>query len=301
MKTTTQRILALLFTLLLLFSFSACSGSALPDSPAGGDHYEESGSSFGKNEPLLSSEALPADRILIKTVDETIETLEYDAFLGALKEAVAEAGGYFSSSHYRNGSYSASALRTATLTIRIPASRLSDFCDTVAGLAHVTYASETIDDITLSYVAIESRIAVLESEEAALLAILSKAENTTDALAIRKQLEEVQESLAELRAKKRVYDDQVAYSTINMSVREVKEISEDTAQMSFWEEIGLSFGKSLTAVGSFFRAAAVFLLGSSPILLVWAAFIVAAVFLIRYLLRRHKKKEENDNETSGRA
>lgn len=148
MKTTTQRILALLLTLLLLFSLSACSGASLPDGPAAGDHYEESDSTSEKNEPLLSSEALPADRILIKTVDETIETLEYDTFLAALKEAVAEAGGYFSSSHYRNGSYSATALRTATLTIRIPAAHLTDFCDTVAGLAHVTYASETIDDIT---------------------------------------------------------------------------------------------------------------------------------------------------------
>lgn len=297
MKTCKQRLLALLLTLLLLFSLSACGSAGSSGRPAEDSSYN--GDMADKGELIISSEALPADRILIKTVEETVETLDYDAFIASLKEAVAEAEGYFSSSYYRNGSYSVTTLRTATLTIRIPAARLSAFCDTVAGLAHVTYSSEMIDDITLSYVAIESRIAVLENEETALLAMLNRAESTTDALSIRKQVEEVQESLAELRAKKRVYDDQVAYSTIDMTVREVKQISEDTTQMSFFEEIGHSFSESLAAVGAFFRAAAIFLIGSSPVLLVWAAFIVAAVFLVRYLLRRHKKKRDGDGTGRG--
>ena len=208
------------------------------------------------------------------------------------------ANGYFSSSHYRDGSYNSAILRTANLVIRIPADKLSAFCKAVEGVGHVTHFQETIDDITLSYVAIESRIEVLESEETALMTMLAKAESISDMLAIRKQLEGVQGELASLRAQKRVYDDQVAYSTVNMTVHEVKRVSEDTERMTFGQEIGHTFSESLYALGAFFRGLSVFFIGNSPVLLLLAALVACGVILVRRILRKRKMaaQKENDNK-----
>ncbi|MBQ8351247.1 MAG: DUF4349 domain-containing protein [Clostridia bacterium] len=297
MKKTALRMLTLFMALLLLLSLAACgsSGSSAGGSPdldyngAPGDAYLED----KENSSAGSSDiSLPENRIIIKTVNETVETLEYDAFLTALNEAVATAGGYFSSSSYRDGSYNSTALRTATLVIRVPADKLTVFCNEVDGIGHVTSFYETVDDITLAYVAIESRIEVLVSEESALLTMLSKAGNISDMLAIRKQLEGVQGELAELRAQKRVYDDQVAYSTVNMTVREVKRVSEETDQMTYGQEIGYTFMESLYSVGNFFRAASIFLVGNSPVLLLWAIVIACVVLLVRLILRRNRQNKD---------
>ena len=206
----THRLITICLALLLVLSFTACGsagyagvngGSSYPGEINGamGDAYYENkeGSSVGS-----SDISLPENRIIIKTVDETVETLEYDAFLAALDRAVSEADGYFSSSSYHDGGVQSTALRRATFVIRVPADKLSAFCDTVDGIGHVTSFYEQVDDITLAYVAIESRIEVLVSEEIALLSMLGKAENITDMLAIRNQLEKYQSyvPLMELKA-----------------------------------------------------------------------------------------------------
>lgn len=295
MKKTVLRFSALFLALLLLLSLVACAssggGSSRPsdyNNGAMGDSYEDKDSSS-----LGSSDIpLPENRVIIKTVNETVQTSEYDAFLDALNAAVAAAGGYFSSSSYRDGGYYSTALRTATFAIRIPADKLTDFCREVDGIGHVTSFYETVDDVTLAYVAIESRIAVLESEEAALLTMLGKGESINDILAIRKQLEGVQGELAELRAQKRVYDDRAAYSTVNMTVSEVRRVTEETDQMTFWQEIGYTFMQSLYSVGDFFRASSVFLVGNSPVLLLLAAAAVGVVLLVRLILRRRRKNKD---------
>jgi hypothetical protein len=299
MKKTVLRLSLLLLTLLLLFSLVSCGAPGAAGSRPGGDYNGAQGDIYyedKENSSVGSSDiSLPENRIIIKTVNETVETLEYDQFLEALNAAVASANGYFSSSSYRDGSYHSTALRTATLVIRVPADKLTAFCAEVDGIGHVTSFYETVDDITLSYVAIESRIEVLESEESALLTMLAKAENISDMLAIRKQLEGVQGELASLRAQKRVYDDQVTYSTVNMTVREVKRVSEETETMTFGQEIGYTFMESLYVIGSFFRGASIFLIGHSPVLLLWAALIVGIVLLVRHLLRKKKQATSKDD------
>ena len=304
MKTLSARLLALALTLLLLFTLASCGSGAtsLPGDDnglhSGGAPSDEYYEDKDNSSPGSSDISLPENRVIIKTVHETIETLEYDKTLASLEEAVLAANGYFSSSHYRDGSYNRAILRTANLVIRIPADKLSAFCKAVEGVGHVTHFQETIDDITLSYVAIESRIEVLESEETALMTMLAKAESISDMLAIRKQLEGVQGELASLRAQKRVYDDQVAYSTVNMTVHEVKRVSEDTERMTFGQEIGHTFSESLYALGAFFRGLSVFFIGNSPVLLLLAALVACGVILVRRILRKRKMaaQKENDNK-----
>lgn len=305
MKQKAPRLLFTLLLLLLALSLAACSTSTRPGSYANGGaaadgYYSGTGDVSDKEHSSLSSitYAPPSGHLLIKTVNETVETLEYDEFLDALTEAVRAAGGYLSSSSYRDGSYNTSVLRTASLVIRIPAEELDGFCSRVDGIGHVTSFYETVDDITLAYVSIESRIGVLESEESALLGMLSRAETVADMLAVRKQLESVQGELAELRAQQRVYDDQIAYSTVNMTVREVKRVSEDTERMGFGEELWHTFMSSLYGIGDFFRALAVFIGGYSPVILLLAAVVAVIVLLLRHLVRRERtraaKRREND-------
>ncbi len=292
MKKTRISLLLMAILLTLALVFTSCGpdsevGDYAPGAPD--DYYEGDKEMAGGGS--VSGDVLSADRKIIKTVNETVETKEYDSFIERLKTVVAEKGGYFASSRYSGNGYETSANRNASFEIRIPADRLGEFTETLGGMGSVTYFLEEANDVTASYVDVTSRIAVLEAEETALLDILSKSETVSDMLEIRTRLAQVQGDLASLRAQKDTYDTLVAYSTVNLNLREVdreKTVTDDT----FFGDVGEQFSDSLYGVGQFFRGVGVFFLGNSPVLLLLAAIGVGVFFLVRYFVRRSRRKAE---------
>ena len=262
------------------------------------EYYPDYGG--GALEDTVGSLATSSDKKIIKTVRETVETENYDKFIDDLRSAVTSAGGYIASSHYYGGGiYDSRANRSASFEIRIPADALENFNGSVGGFGAVTYYEESANDVTLSYVDITSKIAVLEAEEAALLSILSRAETTADILSVRSSLASVQSDLASLRAQKTVIDDKVAYSTVNMTLREVKRVT--TTDQSFLEEVGEEFSDSLEDIGEDLRAFFVWLIGDSLYILLVCPIAVGVFFILRAIVRRIratrvKKTAKNDSE-----
>lgn len=284
-------LMAILLTLALVFtSCNAADQNAEDYAPGAPDDYYEGDKEMAGG-GSVSGDVLSADRKIIKTVNETVETKEYDSFIERLKTVVAEKGGYFASSRYSGNGTAVNGNRNASFEIRIPADKLSEFTEALGGMGSVTYFLEEANDVTAAYVDVTSRIAVLEAEEIALLDILSKSATVADMLEIRTRLAQVQGDLASLRAQKNTYDSLVAYSTVNLNLREVereKTVTDDT----FFGEVGEQFSDSLYGVGQFFRGVGVFFLGNSPVLLLLAAIGVGVFFLVRYLVRRSRRKAE---------
>ncbi len=288
-------LLTLILSAAILCSFVGCGGVADYEAPDknGGALVEDD---YGTGEGGSTGSAVVSDRKIITTVNERVETEAYDALIEGLKTAVSEAGGYFVSSSYSGSGVETEKTRGATFEIRIPAEGLSAFTGRVGTLGTVLSYQETANDVTLAYVDIESRIAVLEAEEAALLAILAGATNTTEIVEIRKSLTNTQSDLASLRAQKKTYDTLVAYSTVHLSVSEVAHAR--SADGTFFSEVGDDFMESLSAVGGFFRGLFVFLLGSSPILILLGVVGVGAFFIARAFLRARSEKRKTQTKPS---
>lgn len=235
------------------------------------------------------------ERKIIKTVEETIQTAKYDECIAGIKDAVKKAGGYISSSSYSGETYyDRDHDRYAYFVLRVPAGKLDDFTSALGSLGVVADYEEREEDVTLAYVDVESRIAVLEAEEAALTEMLAKATDTDQLLSIRKQLNQTQQELASLKAQKRSYDNLVSYSTIRLNVREVER--ERTQKTGFFAEIGEKFTNSLSDIGSAFRAIAVWLFGNILHLILWGGIITGIVFFVRFLVRRKNKKKHTPPE-----
>ncbi|MBP3401665.1 MAG: DUF4349 domain-containing protein [Clostridia bacterium] len=312
MKNTMKRILATLlaFTLVLsLVALTSCS-SGKSDFAAGDAGMIENGygggfSSDGSDykDTVLGEE----NRKIIKNVNESVQTDDFDAFLDSLNKAIAEAGGYVSSSSYNGNSYyDESTLRNANITIRIPADKLSAFTEKVESMSVVTSYNEYIDDVTNQYIDVTSRITVLEAEEIALLEILKTATTTSDMLDIRTRLLDVQSDLASLRAQRDSIDDRVEYSTVILRVREVRRAIPQN--VGFFDEVGGNFLDSVYDIGEGFRAFAVWLLGDILYIILVGAIITGIVFLARFIIKKYgnklpkrknkkaKETEENGNE-----
>ncbi len=300
-------LLLVLCSTLMLFSCGSASinngGSYAPGAPElDGDYVSKDEHDDyidnGYTSDSATGDVISGDRKIIKTVRETVQTTEYAGFINALRAKVNELGGYISDATYNDDAYQGRN-RYASLTIRIPADKLELFTGATRELATVIYHNETANDITGAYLDVDSRISVLEAEEKSLLAMLEKVESLSDALTVKKQLSSIQGDLASLRAQKNSYDSRIAYSTIYMTVNEVKEIA-PPAEQGFGEELGGRFLGSLGAVGDFFRGVGLWLLGDSPIIILFLAIGVVLFLLVRFIIKRlgaaSKKKVDGEDK-----
>ena len=292
MKKQRLIILTLILALIILV-FTSCSAANKNDASGMAPAPEYNGD---KESGIITDGTIsdiPDGHLVIKTANETIETKQYDELIDYLRARTAELGGYISSSDFYDNSYNTRYNRNAYIVARIPADKFDEFVSDVGGFGTVTYFTEQVQDVTLEYIDVDSRIKVLEAEETALSEILAKATSLNDILLVRESLKDVQAELASLRAQKNRLDNDIAYSTARITVREVETITEQDEEKGFFPELGDRFVDSLGAVGDFFRGFALFIFGESPVLLLIGAIGVGIFLLIRFLVRRKRAKKEN--------
>ena len=238
------------------------------------------------------STQLPQNRKWIVTVNLTAETDDLDALRSALDEKIAALNGYVEDQSVYNGSIydSGRRYRSANLTVRIPADSIDAFLQDVGGLANIVRQNKSIEDVTLSYVATESRLKALETEEARLLELLSQAETMTDLLEIEARLSEVRSELENYASQKRLYDNQIDYATVYLAIEEVQEYT-PTEEPSLWERIRDGFKDNLEGVGEGLLDVLVWFIVSIPTLVVLAVFVLIAVLILKRVRRRRAAKK----------
>ena len=288
-----RKLIAAVLCVLLLLGMAGC-GARSDKATANGmaDDY------MAKEDAVLKAEtttALPENRKLIQTVSMSVETENLDTVLQQIDSRIAQLGGYVESSNVQNGSaYSGRRYRSANITVRIPAKDLDSFIDKVDEISNIVSSWKTVEDVTLSYVATESRMKALQAEEERLLELMGKAGTLDELLTVEKRLTEVRTELEHVTSALRVFDNQVDYATIHLNIQEVKEFTEVTEPENIWQRIGKGFTESLKGVGNFFVELFVFIIVALPYLAVIAAVVFVTVWSIRRKLRKKSKKQPKE-------
>lgn len=295
-KFNAQKIFICMFVFLIAFALAGCGkgmDSFAENNAPGGNYTNEE--IAGDSETTTSD--LPEDRKLIQKVNMSVETEDLDKLLSNLDKRISELGGYVETSNIENGSaYSNRRFRSATMTIRIPAKSFNSFINKVSELSNVVSSQKTVEDITLNYVATEGRMKALQAEEARLLQFMAKAETMNDLLTVEKRLTEVRAELETVTSALRVYDNQVNYSTINLTINEVKEYTDVTEPETVWQRISKGFVNSLKNIGNFFKELFVFIIVASPYLALLALIPLSIIAIIKLEIRKSKKKNKQNNK-----
>ena len=287
-----RRFLALLMVLLLLLTVTGCGMSLKAESaPNAGKDFDSIQNSVAEkpNEAPKTEPAGVQNRKLIRTMTMEAETDDLDALLAALEARVATLGGYIEKLEQRGNASTSYSYRYANLTIRIPVGEMDGFVDHVTGQSNITYRHETADDVTLSYVATESRIRALETEEARLLELMAMAKNMEDLLLIEKRLTEVRTELEQVTSQLRLYDNLIDFGTIHLNLQQVTKFTDTTQEPTVWQRIGSGFLESLEGIGDFFVEIFVWVVVASPYLAILAVMVIVIVLLVKKASKKHKK------------
>ena len=307
-----KKMTAILVTLCMLAALLAgCGGAskstqafdaaaAAPAEAANGAYYdmESAKSEDGGLTGDTDSTVLPEGRKWIITVNMSAETEDLDALMEALNGKISGLGGYVEDQDSYNGSmYSSRRYRSASLTVRIPAQRVDEFTEEMSGIANVVSTNLSREDITLSYVATESRVKALQTEEARLLELMEQAETMADLLEIESRLTDVRYELENRASQLRLYDNQVDYATIYLSIDEVQEYT-PVEEPTVWERISGGFVSSVKGVGNGLLDLLVWVLAKSPYLVILGGVTVGVVVLVKKRkARKAEKKAAKQNPT----
>ena len=253
------------------------------------------GSLYGTNTLTTDLTVTDPNRKLIHTVSMDAETEDFETLMAGVSEQITRISGYVEEQYiYGNRTSDANALRSASLTIRIPSQQLSEFVSQVERLSNVVSSSQTAEDVTLSYSDTESRVKALEVERDRLMELLEKAETTQDLLEIESRLTDVRYQLESAQSQLRLYDNLVSYSTVHLSIQEVKVLT-PTQEPTVWERISRGFQSSLEGLADFFINLFVLAASALPI---WLPLVLIALLIWRLVRRAGKKRARNHPEDS---
>ncbi|MBQ8575700.1 MAG: DUF4349 domain-containing protein [Clostridia bacterium] len=229
-----------------------------------------------------TSSSATTNRKIVKTATLSIKTKNYESFMTGIKQKIVQYGGYVEQSQEYN--YDNNSNRNANMEVKIPADKLENFIEELASIGTITSKTIASDDITDSYIDVESRIKALETEEETLLGILKKAESLTDVIELQKRLSEVRADLEAMKAQKQSYDGMVSYSGVTLDINEVERVVE--GDDTFFGEVKEKLMNNLYDLGDFFRDFAVNLIASLPYIAIIG--VVAAIVIV--IIKKVRKR-----------
>jgi Domain of unknown function (DUF4349) len=169
------------------------------------------GSTDGSNGDPAVYAAGQQDLLIIKNGTMTLQVAGIDAALASATQQIRALGGYASGSD-RSGDGESDQ---ATITFRIPAARWDDALTALRALGTKVLAEHsTTDDVTGQVVDLEARIKNLKATEQALQAIMDRATDIKDVLAVQDQLTTVRGQIEEMTGQQTHLVEQAAMSTL---------------------------------------------------------------------------------------
>lgn len=263
----------------------------------------EDSKEMGTNVPQSAdTQIMETNRKLIKTVNLSVETQEFDKLLGTVENKTAEYGGYIEQLYTYNGSIynSSRSYKNASLTLRIPKENLDDFLTEVGKAGNITSRTESVEDVTLTYVDMESHKKVLLAEQERLLSFLEQAQTIEEIITIESRLSDVRYQIESMESQLRTYDNLVDYSTVYLEINEVAVLTPvEEEQETIWERMGSGFMNSVDSLLHELQELFVGFVVILPYLLFILLVILAIVGIVVGGVKLGMKKNNKKNTKKG--
>ena len=309
-----KRVFAILVSSLCAAALLAGCGGSSASEPAKADYAaaEESGAYYDYEEPeyematddvyeygenrdtASGSDDVPTDsqiqsnsnRKLIKTVNMSAETRQFDELVANVMSRINSLGGYAESTDISGNTYNSKSARSAHIVARIPAENLDGFVKSISEESNITSKNESAEEVTLQYADVEAHKESLKIEQDRLNQLLEQADDLETIIALEDRLTQVRYEIESYESRLRTMNNQVVFATVNLSIQEVKEYTpEPVEELTFGQRLTESFLDSCAEAWETVQDFVIGFVSLLPMLLV-LLFILAVVALIVFVIIR---------------
>jgi hypothetical protein len=271
------------YALFTSLTFAACSkkdtaGSAEAPAPIA----EKSANYKAGEETKQLVDGKPTDdhRKVIRTGHIDLVVTTYDDARAKLDAMLAAVGGYVDSTQVN---HSSGAVSSATLVLRIPHEAFGALLPKLKELGEIASESTSAEDITDQYVDIAARLASSKTLEKRLLELAADKTSGVEALlAVERELARVRGEIESYEGRMRQWNDQIAMSTLTLSLSTKAPAIAAAPQASLGSRISQGFHDSIGALQDFGAWFAI----SATSLLPWMILIIPGFLFGRRAYRR---------------
>ena len=292
-----KAILYILFILILLWAVAVtgCSTAShemsadfaeAPSADVGENGGEATAKSTATNRAGENSASPAKPRFIIYTGSLELTVRDTRKTVEEIRQITADEGGLVSESRIYESHKGQFA---ADLSLRIPENRFDDFIAQLEELGEAANVHKSSEDVTLTYLDLETRIQNMKTSEKRLREILAGAETVEDILTVEQELSRVRGEIETMTAEFTYLQDQVSFSTINVFVGEEALDTGSVSQKPF-AHIGKRMKEALFQSINFVSTAAAFTLVALatllPVLVVLALVALIVIWVVRVIRRR---------------
>ena len=243
----------------------------------------------GAEQPAESPTEKP-DKIIYQS-DVTVETTVFDETIGKISGLVDSYGGWIESSSVSGSNYyqkarGTASTRNASYTLRIPSDRFTEIMDSFSELGNIPFSHIYTENVSTQYYDAQARLKAYTTQETRLLEMMELAESVEDVIIIEDRLTELRYQIESIQSNLNNWDRRVSYSTIYLTVQEVKEYTpEEKVNPTYGEELRKALKDGLKNAGEFLKNLLVFLVEILPVLVILVPIVWLVIWLIRKLFR----------------
>ncbi len=236
------------------------------------------------------------DRLVVTNASMQLRVSDLSATIASVRSLTLTAGGSVSqlsvssnsevtpeTKSSTSGTAPIAGPASASLTLRIPAEKLSDVESRVSKLGALISQSSNESDVTQQHIDLAARLANSRAEEARLRSLLSRAGNVTDLLQVERELSRVQGDIESMQAQLSYLEGQAAMATLTITLEQPGPVVRPSA--ASWGFLG-AITTGLQGALILINTLVTTLLAVSPLivigLLIW--------WLVVLLVRRHRRK-----------
>lgn len=262
------------------------------DEAASGDYASDGSEESG----TLTADSIQKE-MLVYSCYMTVDTLDFDLSLNSFKSTLEMYGGFVETEDFNDGGgrgrwyyEDEEKWQSYSATVRIPSKDYDAFCNSAGGLGDLRSKTSTVENLSQEYSDLSTTLEIYEAKEQRYIDLLADITEDEYAVAIEKELTEIQIQIANIRTRMNRISTDVAYSYVYFTLNEVKEyVSEPVKTDTFFDRLSNTLKDAGETFLDFLEGLLFFLIYAVPYLIL----IGIVVFVIVKIVKKRKAKKRD--------
>lgn len=247
-----------------------------------------------ETESTLSSDKIKKE-MLVYTCNMTVDVLNFDEAIGKFKESLESFGGFVENESYSDGGSDsrwyyedADKWQSYSATVRVPSADYDNFCAAAAELGDLRSRNASVENVSSEYYDLSTTLEIYEAKEERYIALLADITSDEYAVAVERELTDLQVDIAKIKTRMNEIRTDVAYSFVNIRINEVKEYTAEPVQTdTFGQRLKNTLSETGEGFLDFLEWALFALIAMFPYLIL-IGIIVAVILVIRKNIKKKK-------------
>lgn len=222
------------------YNFEAPAAAEEVESPAA----DPTSASSGDASNGLTSDDIDRE-MLVYSCNMSIDTLDFASTVNGFKALLDQYGGFIENENYSDGgsngrwySESAEKWQSYSATLRIPSRNYDAFCNSAGNLGDLRSKNASVQNLSSEYHDLSTTLEIYEAKEERYIALLSEITEDEYAVAIERELTDLQIEIARIKSRMNKINTDVSYSYVYITINEVKEyVSEPVKTDTFFDRL----------------------------------------------------------------